>query len=95
MVDIPADADRERAKVAKAWRTLAVLLLLGILSVVVMSDQPNERRECGPMVIGTSAVGSCDWLTRSKPPIGAAIYSRNGAGLPTLGRRFVQADVSS
>ena len=65
MVDIPADdvpADRERVKVAKAWRSLAVLLLLGILSFAAVSDQSDERRECGPFTLGVSPLGACDWL---------------------------------
>jgi hypothetical protein len=63
MVDIPADGvSAERAKLTKAWRTLAVLLLLGILSFVSTSDQPDERRECGPFILGQSSLGGCDWL---------------------------------
>jgi hypothetical protein len=65
MVDIPGDgvsADRERVKASKAWRTLAILLLLGILSFVATSDQPKERRECGPFILGRSLLGGCDWL---------------------------------
>ena len=65
MVDISADdvpADRERVKVAKVWRTLAVLLLIGVLSFAAVSDQSNEGRECGPFTLGVSPLDGCDWL---------------------------------
>jgi hypothetical protein len=65
MVDIPADGvstDRARARIAKAWRTLAVLMLFGILSFAGVSDQSDERRECGPFTIGVSPLSGCDWL---------------------------------
>jgi hypothetical protein len=69
MVDIPADdvfTDRARAEAARAWRTLAVLALLGIVSFAAVSDQPSadrgQRRECGPFIIGQSLLGGCDWL---------------------------------
>ena len=69
MVDTPADdvsADRAGAKVARAWRTLAVLALPGIVTFAAVSDQPSEdrgqRRECGPLILGQSLLGGCDWL---------------------------------
>ena len=67
MVDIAADdvaGVRSRAKVA--WRTLAVLALLGIVSFAAVSDQPSadrgQNRECGPFILGQSLLGGCDWL---------------------------------
>jgi hypothetical protein len=69
MVDIPADdvvGGAARAKVARAWRTLAVLTLLGIASFAAVSDQPSADRgqkpECGPFILGQSLLGGCDWL---------------------------------
>jgi hypothetical protein len=63
MADVAADdVVADRARVGRAWRTLAVLALLGILSFAAVSDQIGERRRCGPFTVGISAVGGCDWL---------------------------------
>jgi hypothetical protein len=58
--------DRVHLKVVRAWRTLAVLSLLGLISFAAVSDQPSgdqgNRRECGPFILGQSLLGGCDWL---------------------------------
>ena len=69
LVDITAEdvaPDRVRLNVLRAWRTLAVLSLLGLISFATVSDQPRgdrgNRRECGPFILGQSLLGGCDWL---------------------------------
>jgi hypothetical protein len=65
MVDIPADRV-VLPRPTQAWRTLAVLALLGIVSFAAVSDQPgtdrDQRRVCGPFILGQSPLGGCDWL---------------------------------
>ena len=65
MVDIPADSVA-LPKSATAWRTLAVLALLGLVSFAAVSDQApadrDQRRACGPFIVGQSLLGGCDWL---------------------------------
>jgi hypothetical protein len=61
MVHMAVD-DLVSAAQGSAWRTLAVLVLLGILSFTAVSDQSNARRECGPFTMGVSPVGGCDWV---------------------------------
>jgi hypothetical protein len=65
MVAIAADdvaPGRAGLNLARSWRALAVLLLLGILSFAAVSDQSGERRPCGPFTVGVSPVGGCDWV---------------------------------
>jgi hypothetical protein len=65
MVDILADSV-VLPRPTLAWRTLAVLALLGIISFAAVSDQPSadrdQRRVCGPFILGQSLLGGCDWL---------------------------------
>ena len=65
MVDVPADRV-VLPRPTLAWRTLAVLALLGFVSLAAVSDQPaadrDQRRACGPFILGQSLLGGCDWL---------------------------------
>jgi hypothetical protein len=65
MVDTPADRVVLPSP-TQAWRTLAVLALLGIASFAAVSDQPgadrDQRRACGRFILGQSLLGGCDWL---------------------------------
>jgi hypothetical protein len=40
------------------WR----LFLVGLFSIAAVQSCQLERRECGPFVIGQSAIGSCDYI---------------------------------
>jgi hypothetical protein len=66
MVDVAADdvaPDRMRLSVARAWRMLAILALLGLVSFTVVSDQSSsDRGNCEPFTLGVSPLGGCDWL---------------------------------
>jgi hypothetical protein len=60
MVDVAAGCVARAP--TKAWMTMAVLLLLGMVSFAAVADQANQRRDCGPIEFGRSALGGCDWL---------------------------------
>jgi hypothetical protein len=63
MADIAADVVvADQARVARTWRTTAVLVLLGVLSFAAVCDQTGERRECGAFILGQSLLGGCAWL---------------------------------
>jgi hypothetical protein len=45
-----------------AARIITVLLLLGMISFAAVQSHGVEPPECGPVTIGQSAIGGCDWI---------------------------------
>jgi hypothetical protein len=67
MTDITADVfptTRTNRTPRAAWRALAILMLLGMLSFAAVSDQ---HRSCAPFAIGVSAIGGCDCIGGCNP----------------------------
>jgi hypothetical protein len=50
------------AEARRAWRMLALFLLLGLLSFAAVSDESTHRPECGVFTLDQSLVGGCDRL---------------------------------
>lgn len=67
MVDIAA-AGAVQVDLTKAWRTLAILVLLGYLMFAAVADQPMPAKGLdppdrgSPFILGISALGGPDCL---------------------------------
>ena len=57
-------AKTESDNIARAGRILALLIVLGLISLAAVLADRLEVRKCGPFTIGRSAIGSCDWIGR-------------------------------
>jgi hypothetical protein len=55
--------DGTQSAVLRAWCSVVLLIYLGVMTLAaVQSLQLQQRRECGPFIIGKSAIGGCDWI---------------------------------